>query len=58
MQPLIVIDLRALENMSSLIFKIYNAFQLQFDMSRDLRGPTMCYMRPTKAQTNLRIRAV
>ena len=28
------------------------------DMSRDIRFPTMWYVRPAKAQTSLRIRAV
>ena len=43
---------------SDIQINIYNAFQLQFDMSRDMRNPTMCYVRPAKAQTSLRIRAV
>ena len=36
-----------------LIFIIKN-----HDMSRDMRFPTMWYVRPAKAQTSLRIRAV
>ena len=32
--------------------------QLQGEMSRNIRFPTMWYVRPAKAQTSLRIRAV
>ena len=32
--------------------------KMQNDLSRDMRFPTMWYVRPAKAQTSLRIRAV
>ena len=33
-------------------------FCSKYDMSRDMKFPTMWYMQPAKAQTSLRIRAV
>ena len=38
----------------------YDQYSLEYhdNMSRDMRFPTMWYVRPAKAQTSLRIRAV
>ena len=41
-----------------LMFDVKNKNINDFNLSRDIRLPTMWYVRPAKAQTSLRIRAV
>ena len=44
--------------MKSKILRVRMCVKSDNNLSRDMRFPTMCYVRPAKARTSLRIRAV